>query len=552
VRVRAGLVASLLTGLVSGLVSGLISGCTTPEEYASDADLEVGVLLAETSDRSLAGREEWVLRPEPAAEPPPPSAEAAAGDSGTALEQVTDGAAEATGEPPLLLDLPTALEIAVQSGREFLNQKESIYLQGLGLTLTRYNFGPLLNATVAYLWSDSKNSAAGSTLGWNMGVTQILPTGGDFAINGGLVTSHFGGSADADNDPLHASTLNFNLSQPLLRGAGYEVSHEALTQAERSIVYATRDFELFREDFTIGIARDFFDLVSQKQRLANLEQNWKDAQFDQTKAEALRQVDRNRDEDVFLARRRVINAETDLLSARTSYEASVDEFKLRLGLSTSDPVIIADAEPPFEPVRLDPDSAVAVALHNRLDLITADEQLEDSERSLRIARNGLLPDLTLGAGYGLGGDDDQLLDAVPDSPSSSFSLALQLPLNRQGERNAYRSALIALDRARRDYTLLLDNTERDILDQLRQLERVEQQIDLQTQQIEQEQRAVAVTEIRYEAGDVDNRDLLDARQSLVDAQNALIDLKVDHFIARLSLLRDLGLLFIDDKGMWTS
>jgi outer membrane protein TolC len=313
-----------------------------------------------------------------------------------------------------------------------------------------------------------------------------------------------------------------------------------------------RDFELFREDFTIGIARDFFDLVSQKQRLSNLEQNFTDAQFDQTKAEALRQVDRNRDEDVFLARRRVINAETDLLSARADYEAAVDEFKLRLGLSTSDPVVIADAEPPFEPVRLDADSAVSVALHNRLDLLTAAEQLEDTERSVRIARNGLLPDLNLVAGYGLTGSDHVLANAIPDSGATNVGLSLDLPLNRQAERNNYRSALIALDRARRDYTLLTDNTDRDIRDQLRQLERVEQQIVLQTEQIEQEQRAVAVTEIRYEAGDVDNRDLLDARQSLVTAQNALIDLKVDHFIARLSLLRDLGILFIDEKGMWTS
>jgi outer membrane protein TolC len=330
------------------------------------------------------------------------------------------------------------------------------------------------------------------------------------------------------------------------------VSHEALTQGERSIVYAVRDFELFREDFSIGIARDFFDLVSQKQRLANLEQNWRDAQFDQTKAEALRQVDRNQDEDVFLARRRVINAETDLLSARTSYEAAVDAFKLQLGLSSSVPVVIADREPPFEPVALDPDSAVEVALHNRLDLLTAAEQLEDSERAVRIARNGLQADLDLTARYGLSGSQDDVVSAFPEDPSATVGLALSLPINRQSERNGYRSSLISLDRARRDYTLLTDNTERDIKDQLRQLDRVAQQIELQRQQIEQEQRAVAVTEIRYEAGDVDNRDLLDARQSLVDAQNALIDLKADHFIARLTLLRDMGLLFIDSKGMWTS
>jgi outer membrane protein TolC len=63
---------------------------------------------------------------------------------------------------------------------------------------------------------------------------------------------------------------------------------------------------------------------------------------------------------------------------------------------------------------------------------------------------------------------------------------------------------------------------------------------------------VAVTLIRYEAGDVDNRDLIDARRSLVSAQNALVDLLAAHFIRRLQLLRNLGVLFIGADGMWRS
>jgi outer membrane protein TolC len=546
VGARQALLRFPLTLRTLGAVGALaaLPACRTPERYAAEADFEVATLLAETDAATLSDRPERVLQPKAAAAGTEAPADAAAAP--------VDEQAGASGAEPLLLDLPAALEIAVTTGRDFLNQRESLYLQGLGLTLTRYNFGPLLNSTVGYLWNDAKDQGATGRAAWDLGLTQILPTGGSFSIGGVMAATHAGGGADEGSDPTFDSNLDLGLTQPLLRGSGYEVSHEALTQGERSIVYAVRDFELFREDFSIGIARDFFDLVSQKQRLANLEQNWRDAQFDQTKAEALRQVDRNQDEDVFLARRRVINAETDLLSARTSYEAAVDAFKLQLGLSSSVPVVIADREPPFEPVALDPDSAVEVALHNRLDLLTAAEQLEDSERAVRIARNGLQADLDLTARYGLSGSQDDVVSAFPEDPSATVGLALSLPINRQSERNGYRSSLISLDRARRDYTLLTDNTERDIKDQLRQLDRVAQQIELQRQQIEQEQRAVAVTEIRYEAGDVDNRDLLDARQSLVDAQNALIDLKADHFIARLTLLRDMGLLFIDSKGMWTS
>ncbi len=526
------------------------SACLSPEDYSAQADFQVDTLLAETDTSALSDRRARVLYPE-AARPDDETPEQSAAAPVDEPDDPTEASGASAGVAPLQLDLATSLELAVTTGRDFINRKESLYLEGLGLTLTRYDFGPQLNSTVAYLWSDLKNSGANNRLAWDLGVSQILPTGGNFTIGGAVAALHTGGGADNGSDPRFDSTLDLALTQPLLRGAGYEVSHEALTQGERSIVYAVRDFELFREEYSINIAREFFDLVSRKQRLVNLEQNWRDVQFDLTKAEALRLVDRNKDEDVFLARRRVITAETELLSARADYEAAVDGFKLRLGLPSTTHVVIADETPSFEPVSLDPASAVAVSLKNRLDLINAAERLQDNERYVRIARDGLQADLGLLAAYGVSGSDTDFVNAYPENASASLGLSLSLPLNRQFERNNYRSTQLALEHARRDYSLLLDNTERDIKDQLRQLERVAQQIELQKQQVEQEQRAVAVTEIRYESGDVDNRDLLDARQSLVDAQNALIDLTANHFISRLTLLKDMGLLFIDTKGMWT-
>ena len=43
----------------------------------------------------------------------------------------------------------------------------------------------------------------------------------------------------------------------------------------------------------------------------------------------------------------------------------------------------------------------------------------------------------------------------------------------------------------------------------------------------------------------------DPTQSLDDLRNELIGLKVEHFVGRLSLLRDMGLFFVDDRGQWS-
>jgi len=537
-------------------------GCHTPDGYVSQADSEVSGMLDKVQAEVLGDRVDDVRPPAPAAppapEPPPgPIPPPGEGIETIAQEEKTAGrATEADLTAPLdsaspdavRLDLHTSLRLSVTSGRDYQNQKESLYLAGLSLSLTRYNFGPLLNGTVSYLWSDAEKASSSGTLAATLGLSQILPSGGTLAADGLVSASHQG--AQDEDDPLFDSHVGVDLTQPLLRGSGYLVSHEALTQGERNLVYAVRDFELFREQYAIDIARDYYDLVSRRKRIANLEQSWRDAVFDRNKSEALRQVGRNEDQDVFGARRREIDAENTLIEARTDYKLALDDFKIALGLTTSTEVVVVDEEPPYRPVALDETSAVEVAQHNRLDLVTARERLEDVERSVDIAEDGLQPDLDLALSHGFSGNNPVLSQAVPDSSQTTAALTLELPLNRQAERNAYRSSLVALDRARRDLQLTYDDVERDVRSQLRELRQIEQQTELQKDQIGQEQRAVAVMEIRYASGDVDSRDLLDARQSLVDAQNDLIDLQARHVIARLVLMRTLGVLFLGDDGMW--
>src|SRR5262249_23787034 len=50
------------------------------------------------------------------------------------------------------------------------------------------------------------------------------------------------------------STLSLDVIQPFLRGGGWAVTLEPLTQAERNLLYAIRDFAKFRQEFFVFIA----------------------------------------------------------------------------------------------------------------------------------------------------------------------------------------------------------------------------------------------------------------------------------------------------------
>jgi outer membrane protein TolC len=47
------------------------------------------------------------------------------------------------------------------------------------------------------------------------------------------------------------------------------------------------------------------------------------------------------------------------------------------------------------------------------------------------------------------------------------------------------------------------------------------------------------------------RDLLDAQQSLLSAQNSLSAAVVNYRVAELTLQRDMGLLQVDENGNWS-
>ena len=580
-RPRPGALAALL-------VAAALAGCHSPDGWAERADDEVDGIVGAGQTRVLGERENWIRQPEvlpeeaPVEEAPEPGDPDSRGaiDPGADVDgSVADGtAAPADAETPegvadaqaitaagavagrqlLVYDLEQSLEAAFSSSREYITRRESVDLQGLSLSTTRFAFGPQLSAALSTVYRDGTGQSSTTDSAALFGASQILPTGGVLSFDSSLTNARDGWTGRSDG---YTASTTLSLNQPLMRGSGYVVTHEALTQAERNMAYELRDFELFRQDHAINIAGDFFDLVSERTQLANQQRRYEEALFDREKAEALRQLDRNQQEDVFLARRNEINNESALLTAQADYARNVDTFRIRLGLAEDVQLVIADEEPPFEPVRLDPDSAVNVALHNRLDLVTAREQLQDTERQVFITRDLLRPDVDLDMSYGRDGVNNRKTDNDPgierggqlqDDWNSRVGLSVEIPIQRTPERNTYRASRIALDRAQRNYDILLENVDRDVRDALRQLTRTEQQIELQVAQIEQERRAVAVTEIRYENGDVENRVLLEARQGLVDSENALIDLKVNHFISRMRLFRDLGILFVEPDGGFRS
>jgi outer membrane protein TolC len=545
--------------------------------------LAVETVLARASGTEIQSRMQRILIPPelPPTVAPPPVESGGETRPDAPRRQEADSSEPPVAPPPEEVeryDLERALETAFRSNRDMITRRESLYLEVLSLLGTRHSYNPQISALLATTFSDSEEGFATYGASFSPALQQRLRHGGSLSLSGSSSWSASDGfriqsvpvdangdgigDVDEDGNPVlellrtdepseYDLSATISFTQPLLRGFGHAVSHEALIQAERNLIYAVRDFELFREEFSIEVAERFYGLVEQKTSLANQRENLAVSNFQLRKAEALYSIGRGTQIDLFRAERTDLQDRNGVIQAEQAYELALDRFKTFLGIDIDSELEIVDTQPPEIEIRYDPSTAVEIAKANRLDYLSRLQQLEDSERALRLARDELRSDLNLSAAYSLGGaNDSSLSGTAADEGAWSVGLSWDLPLDRVDERHNHRARQIAHQRILREFEQFDETLEIEIESSFRELTRVLQSIRIQETLIESQERNLKKAQIDYEAGLVDNREVVDAQQALTAARNGKIREQVNYEISRLRLLQDLGILFVDSKGMW--
>ena len=127
---------------------------------------------------------------------------------------------------------------------------------------------------------------------------------------------------------------------------------------------------------------------------------------------------------------------------------------------------------------------------------------------------------------------------------------LDLPFERTAEQNAYRKSFISLERAVRDVQILEDDIKLAIRNTLGDLLESRESLQIQSRSVAVAQKRVNSINLFLEAGRAEIRDLLEAQEALLSAQNGLTAAIINYRIAELELQRDMGVLQIDEKGLW--
>lgn len=457
--------------------------------------------------------------------------------------------------PTGVVSLAEAVALATARNRDYQLQKENLYLTALDLTLFRHNFAASWFGTIdaGYLnRADDGGESVGA--GGQLGFNQLLADGTKISTS---ITTDWLTYLTGQSDASLGSILAGSISKPLLRGAGKDIVQENLTQAERNVLYQIRTFSRYRKTFVVSTVSAYFRVLQTQDRVKNAESNYQSLLLSYEQAKANAEAGRLAKLEADQTEQRMLQARDSLASAERQYQQALDAFKISLAITTDAPLQLdpnalttLSAMEVVEP-QFGSEDAIATALSLRLDLATIKDQVDDARRKIKVSENALLADLNLVASSQVASTPDTEAARLRFNDGAyTLGAELDLPLDRLAERNAYRESLITLMQRQRSYASAVDNVKLDVRNNYRSLIENAQRYQIQKISLKLAQERVDSTTLLFQAGRAQARDLLDAKDSLLSAQNDVTSNLIDYNIAKLSFYRDIEILTVKPDGLW--
>jgi outer membrane protein TolC len=458
-----------------------------------------------------------------------------------------------------VISLADALNFAVHRNRNYLLQKEVVYLAALDLTLTRQNFAPILSGSGSATLDSSKVSNGVTTLvnagtlttSGDVGLSVLTRTGARLAAD---LTTDFvrfitGGLRDTGD-----SRLAFTLSQPLLRGAGYLAASESLTQGERTVLYNIRTFTQQRKTFAVELATQYFRAIQSRETARNSYLGYMAFNSVVEREQAMAEANLRSRSSLGQLLQAQINFQRTWTNAIRNYEQALDDLKITLGLPVTERIVLNYKDLDDLQILTPPgtlDDAMQTGLTARLDLWNNRDRAEDATRRVLIAKQDTLP--TLNAVVSQRSlDDPNRNDFSLDSRNRGVSIGLNtdLNLNQKPERNSLRAAMVAEQRARRELELAEEQVRNAVRTGWRDLEVARKQYEFAKRGMEISMNRLEVEEAFMAEGQGTARDLIEAQRDLNTTRDLMVSTRINHNLARLQLWRDMGVLFIEKDGSW--
>jgi len=411
-----------------------------------------------------------------------------------------------------------------------------------------------------------------------MGYSQTLDSGLNYSVSFSESKNSYSNSRSSYNPSL-ASSLTFQVTQPLLQNRGRYVNRIPVMQAES--LYRQTDFTMTSTILNLLNAAEtaYWNLISAREslRVAVETRDASKTNFEfvqkQLALGAIAEL------DIYNPQGQLAAAEVSVSQAEFSLARAQDALRVQIGADL-DPEIRKLPIELTEPVEAltasvapDPELEVQKALNTNPSVKLALEKLGYDELGIQSAKNGLLPNLALSARYATAGQggiyipsQSTLLGAgtaepIPgglgDALSQMFgfgyptymgSLTLTLPIKNRTAAMTMASSLVTKKTDALNLRNTQEQTRLNVVNAVTNVKGAIEQLKLAKIQLDIQRKNVDAQNLEYQLGTNTNQDVVLALQAFASADAQLVSSQVGVRTAILNLYTQTGEL-LDERGI---
>ena len=317
--------------------------------------------------------------------------------------------------PELQVSVDESVRLALENNLGIRAERLSPQVQSLVVAQTRAAYAPVVfgNSTKNSNSNPPQNFLSGNNFVTNAGfrsnggVAQLIKWGG------GRYQASLDGSRNTTSDPTDpfnprlSSNFNFNFTQPLLRDFTIDQTRQQLLIGKKQQEIVDLQLQQQITQLSRAVKNAYYDLVGSIKQLQVSQQS-----LDLSK-ESLKNNER-RVEVGTIPQIDIVEAQAEV--SRNEEAVIVGEAQVKSFEDALRTLIMNPSQPDFWTVRLTPseepvltqqalnlDAAIANALDKRTDIAQARREMDQTDISMKFARNQRLPSVNAVVNYGLAG-----------------------------------------------------------------------------------------------------------------------------------------------------
>lgn len=217
-----------------------------------------------------------------------------------------------------------------------------------------------------------------------------------------------------------------------------------------------------------------------------------------------------------------------------------------------------------DPIELKSEDALEIARRWRTDWMNNRAALVDTWRLITFNANALRANVSITFSGDLGTVGNNPVRFRATNSDLAVGMQIDPPFTRRLERNNYRQALIDYQQDRRTLIRFEDNVNQILRQDLRSLRILQQNLEIQRRAVAIAIRRVDQTrevlneppapvqpgQPAVQLGPTSALNLLTALSDLRNAQNNFLSVWLNYYSERMQLMRDLGVMEVDNDGNW--